>query len=313
MKRTIITALLCLAVSLQAAAALSTSAIRNEARLLADRMAYELGLTNGQYEDCYEINFDFIYAVNPIMSSVVKQRSWAVSEYYRFLDLRNDDLRYVLSYSQYERFLMLEYFFRPIYVRYSNWYFHIHDRYPDYTRYYRPEPACFRHYSGAHSRSRHHDGYYGHKYAGPGHERRYDRPVHAKDFRPEPPHRINGPKDPGHHDPHQPEPPHRINGPKDPGHHAPQPGNPQRINGPKDPGHNGNYDHGQKGGGSQAPQQPSKPGNGNVKPGSGNGSGSAKPGSGSQPKSRNDAHKTKPASSPRQAPARNAQPSHRGK
>ena len=85
------------------AKALPISEVRENARFLSDRMAYELGLTPMQYEDCYEINFDFIYAVNDLMDDVVYGAASALDEYYRLLDYRNEDLRYVLNGTQYAR------------------------------------------------------------------------------------------------------------------------------------------------------------------------------------------------------------------
>ena len=43
--------------------AMSTSRVRKETRFLTDKMAYELNLNTRQYNDAYEINFDFLYAV----------------------------------------------------------------------------------------------------------------------------------------------------------------------------------------------------------------------------------------------------------
>ena len=46
------------------AAAMTYTEARNEALFLSDKMAYELGLSNAQYEAVYEINFDYFYSVN---------------------------------------------------------------------------------------------------------------------------------------------------------------------------------------------------------------------------------------------------------
>lgn len=42
-------------------AGMSTSKVRKETRFLTDKMAYELSLSTQQYNDAYEINYDFIY------------------------------------------------------------------------------------------------------------------------------------------------------------------------------------------------------------------------------------------------------------
>ena len=56
-------------------AGMSTSKIRKETRFLTDKMAYELNLTTQQYNDAYEINYDFIYSVRNIMDYVADRKS----------------------------------------------------------------------------------------------------------------------------------------------------------------------------------------------------------------------------------------------
>lgn len=68
-------------------------------------MAYELNLSTGQYNDVYEINYDFIYSIRYLMDDVIRGEEWALDKYYRTLDIRNDDLRWVLTASQYRRFI----------------------------------------------------------------------------------------------------------------------------------------------------------------------------------------------------------------
>lgn len=101
-------------------AGMSTSKVRKETRFLTDKMAYELSLSTQQYNDAYEINYDFIYSVRNIMDYVARGYEWALDDYYEALDIRNDDLRWVLSDAQYRRFLGAEYFYRPIYVTGGN-------------------------------------------------------------------------------------------------------------------------------------------------------------------------------------------------
>ena len=48
-------------------------------------------------DDAYEINYDFIYSVRNIMDYVARGYEWAMDDYYEALDIRNDDLRWVLS------------------------------------------------------------------------------------------------------------------------------------------------------------------------------------------------------------------------
>lgn len=101
-------------------AGMSTSKVRKETRFLTDKMAYELSLSTQQYNDAYEINYDFIYSIRNIMDYVARGYEWALDDYYEALDIRNDDLRWILSDAQYRRFLGAEYFYRPIYVTGGN-------------------------------------------------------------------------------------------------------------------------------------------------------------------------------------------------
>jgi hypothetical protein len=131
---------------------MSNSRIRKEALYLSDKMAYELGLNNSQYEDIYEINYDFIYSLRNTMDYVVDGYEWAIDDYYDALDLRNDDLRWVLTNSQYRRFMNLDYFYRPIAVATSGWFFRIYNVYTNHSLFYMSKPSVYRTYSGGHYR-----------------------------------------------------------------------------------------------------------------------------------------------------------------
>ncbi len=160
MKKTIALILVALITSVNAMA-MSNSSIRTHARFLADRMAYELDLTPSQYDDCYEINYDFIYSVNRIMNDVVRGYTDAINMYYLYLDYRNDDLRYVLTTRQYSRFMMLDYFYRPIYTNGRDWNFRVYTIYSNRTFYYYDAPRVYKHYAGAHNRGVNNgNGYY---------------------------------------------------------------------------------------------------------------------------------------------------------
>lgn len=151
MKKSIVTLVLVLLGTIQMFA-MSTSTIRNHARFLSDRMAYELDLTPRQYDDVYEINYDFIYWTSRIMDDVVYGYGDAIDHYYDLLDDRNDDLRYVLSGAQYRRFLSCSYFYRPIYTTGRSWSFRIYTVYRNHTFFYYDAPSHFKTYTGAHSR-----------------------------------------------------------------------------------------------------------------------------------------------------------------
>ena len=115
MKKLLVTLAVAITGAVQAFA-LTPTAIRENARFLTDRMAYELNLTPQQIEDCYEINYDFIASINPIMDEVVYGYPEYIDRYYNYLDYRNDDLRYIMTEAQYLAFMSLDYFFRPVYT-----------------------------------------------------------------------------------------------------------------------------------------------------------------------------------------------------
>ena len=85
------------------AAAMTYTEARNEALFLSDKMAYELGLSNEQYDAVYEINFDYFYSVNSRYD--VGGTYWS---------RRNLDLSYVLTAYQYNLYTAMEYFYRPL-------------------------------------------------------------------------------------------------------------------------------------------------------------------------------------------------------
>ena len=121
------------------AAAMPYNSARNEALFLSDKMAYELGLTTTQYEAVYEINLDYLLNVNN--STDVFGFWWEV---------RNRDLRYVLSTWQYDRYMASEWFYRPII--WTN----VGMAFPIYTRYgagrmFFDRPAVFVTFKGGHS------------------------------------------------------------------------------------------------------------------------------------------------------------------
>ena len=152
------------AISTTQLAAMSLSEIRNEARFLTDRMGHELGLSNRQYEDVYEINFDFLYQANEVIDDVVYGYDDAIDYYYYLLDMRNEDLMYVLNSSQYRKFVDRDYFYRPIYMVGRTWGLRIWDRYTDRNYFYFGKPTGYLTYSGAHGRIHFSFSYYANRY-----------------------------------------------------------------------------------------------------------------------------------------------------
>ena len=154
-----------LTVGTTAMAGMSTSKVRKETRFLTDKMAYELSLSTQQYNDAYEINYDFIYSVRNIMDYVARGYEWALDDYYEALDIRNDDLRWVLSDAQYRRFLGTDYFYRPIYITGGRWSFRVYVNYPNRSLFYFGLPYHYRTYCGAHYRPHlHHVSFYRDRY-----------------------------------------------------------------------------------------------------------------------------------------------------
>ena len=164
MKKTLVTLALILMGFMAKSLAMPISEIRTNARFLSDRMAYELELNPMQYEDCYEINYDFLHSINPHMYNVCIGSQASINAYYDFLDARNEDLRYILNRTQYIAFMDLDYFFRPIYTAAGRWLFRVHQHYNNLTHYYFHTPSIYWTYNGAHARHHYHNGYYGGRY-----------------------------------------------------------------------------------------------------------------------------------------------------
>ena len=71
-----------LSMSLPVMGAMSISKMRQNARFLTDKMTYELKLSMMQYDDVYEVNYDFINNIRYIMDDVVRGYGYAVERYY---------------------------------------------------------------------------------------------------------------------------------------------------------------------------------------------------------------------------------------
>lgn len=159
--------------------------IRVNARFLTDRMAFELNLNQDQYNDLFEINFDFLTGVDPYLAGMARADAHALDMYYRYLDERNDDLRWILSSSAYSRFLGIEYFFRPIYAVSNVCYLRVYKIYPNRSFFYFGRPVHYLTYRGAHSRRFYKGvGFYRTHYP-----RHYHHPVYKGDYRCRPEYR----------------------------------------------------------------------------------------------------------------------------
>lgn len=129
--------------------AMSFSAARSEALFLSDKMAYELNLTNAQYNDVYEINLDYMLSVNN--RNDVYGTSWS---------RRNTDLKYVLTVYQYNKYVSKSYFYRPMSWNNGNWNFNVYSHYSDKKHFYKDRPSNYSNYygkNGKHSDGKHSD------------------------------------------------------------------------------------------------------------------------------------------------------------
>lgn len=122
------------------AGAMSYSQAREQALFLTDKMAYELNLTDDQYEAAYEINLDYLLSVN--------SDDELYGDYWRW---RNIDFSYVLLDWQYRMFCEAAYFYRPLYFSAGVWHFAIYARYPHRDYFYFHRPAVYVSYRGGHS------------------------------------------------------------------------------------------------------------------------------------------------------------------
>ena len=136
------------------AKAMSFEQARNEALFLTDKMAYELNLTDEQYEAAYEINLDYLMGVTG--------RADVFGTYW---ERRNLDLSYILLDWQWNAFLAASYFYRPLYWEAGYWHFGIYARYPHRDYFYFGRPHFYVTYRGGHAWHMHSGRgyYYGHR------------------------------------------------------------------------------------------------------------------------------------------------------
>ena len=119
------------------AKALSYETARSEALFLSDKMAYELNLSPSQYEAIYEINLDYFMCVGTkldLYGDLWKQRNYEISR--------------VLTPFQYETFLGLKYFYRPLGWHDGRWEFRIYRVYPNRSHYMLNRPRAYTSYRG---------------------------------------------------------------------------------------------------------------------------------------------------------------------
>ena len=128
--------------------AMSYNAAKHEALFLSDKMAYELNLTAAQYEAVYEINLDYLMSLNG--HGDVFGIWW---------DRRNADLRFVLTPWQYEKYVALNHFYRPVAWKAGGWTFAVYAHY-DRGHFYNAHPKVFVSYKGGYNKV--HGSHYAH-------------------------------------------------------------------------------------------------------------------------------------------------------
>ena len=158
-------ALMVMLTSTMAASAMSYEQARNEALFLTDKMAYELNLTDEQYEAAYEINLDYLMGV--------AGRDDVFGTYW---ERRNLDLSYILYDWQWNAYIAASYFYRPLYWEAGYWHFGIYRIYPHRDFFYFGRPHFYATYRGGHAWHIHgaRGYYYGH--------RNHFRPAHREHF-----------------------------------------------------------------------------------------------------------------------------------
>lgn len=140
MKRMIIALVAMFMMTFTTASAMSYKQARQQALFLTDKMAYELNLTEDQYEAAYEVNLDYLMSVDTYDDL-----------YGAYWCQRNMDLSYILLDWQYRTYLNATYFYRPLYWNAGYWHFVIYARYPRRDYFYFGCPHFYVSYRGGHS------------------------------------------------------------------------------------------------------------------------------------------------------------------
>ena len=158
MKRMIIALVAMFMMTFTTASAMSYEQARQQALFLTDKMAYELNLTEDQYEAAYEVNLDYLMSVDTYDD--------LYGAYWR---QRNMDLSYILLDWQYRTYLNATYFYRPLYWHAGYWHFGIYARYPRRDYFYFGRPHFYVSYRGGHSWrvNGNRSWYYGRSFGGP--------------------------------------------------------------------------------------------------------------------------------------------------
>ena len=125
---TLMVAMMTIAIS---AAAMPFTEASKKALFLSDKMAYELNLSESQYEAAYEINLDYLLNIDD--ESDVLGFLWQE---------RNRDLQQVLTDCQYDNYMASDWFYRPFTTTDEGWTLAVYDRYND-DQFFMDEPTTY--------------------------------------------------------------------------------------------------------------------------------------------------------------------------
>ena len=121
--------------------AMSYKEAKKEALYLSDKMAYELNLTDAQYDAVYEINLDYMMSING--RNDVYGAWWS---------RRNTDLQFVLTAYQYNKYIGLSYFYRPLTWNNGSWTFNVYTHYSNKSHFYKAHPKGYVSYKGGNNK-----------------------------------------------------------------------------------------------------------------------------------------------------------------
>jgi hypothetical protein len=127
-----------MAIAISAAAMPYTEA-SDKALFLSDKMAYELNLTKAQYDAVYEINLDYLLNIDE--ESDVFGYLW---------NIRNRDMKQVLSNWQYNNYQTSNGFYRPFTMNDEGWTLAIYDKY-EQGQLLMDQPDTYTTFTGGHN------------------------------------------------------------------------------------------------------------------------------------------------------------------
>ncbi len=119
------------------ASAMTYKKANKEALFLSDKMAYELKLSSSQYEAVFEINLDYIMAVNK--KADISGSYWKI---------RDTNMRYVLTANQYRAYHATPYFYNPLEWTNGKVGYKVYAKYNNRNKMYQPVPNNYKYYKG---------------------------------------------------------------------------------------------------------------------------------------------------------------------